>query len=679
MLKKLVLIFFLLSTIGIGIVFAQDGVVWNNFNNQKVKKSPKASTVFTLKEKTKVTSITTFHKPIKNGIPGTLMLKDSKGHKYGPWQAKGKLNNKYWEVTPNIVLEAGKYVVLTSSPTTWFYNARSKNAGFCKIKGEVVKPVKEEKKEAEKPAVKDNSVSKVIDNNKNDQVTDGTVTLDLQQKSFSEKTTVKILELTQEQSGTIRKAGFNFLANPVKLTANDKEDVRLNRTAKISVKANGLNTLDPNMIFAGYLYQGKWNFIRVNNINLNNGIVTFKAAHLSTFAIGTISKNELNQLESKEASVEIWAIQSVSNYLQQILAANMETSFQKLGINDQNWKNKIISLVVGDYRYIESCKNFHKNKPHETIKSIFKVVCEAIMTSVKCEPDFALLAYRSQAPIDQITKSVAYSKCNEAEMGILDVIGNKFDPEIVARDSSEIVNVAISSWQIEGMEDLYIAYRDGGNMRAGFTNSRGNFQEAKNLAPETVKKFREKYLELHAATKNTTVDNLTLKEIKETNKNSMIRLENFFKKRINNEQNIRNIASSIYRYIQPLENKGVIYRSEYSELVSTYTPVENVPATYTNAKWVESVLKTTVSPEQIADALSVKYKSFTNFLKYIEQNGWIRPMAVPRPQINLTPAQPTQPAVQPTTPTQPAKEEKTDVKEPVKKIINKFVDDLFKK
>lgn len=90
---------------------------------------------FTLSNKAKITFIMTYHWNSGRGATaGTITLIGEDGEQYGPW--KVTVNNKvYWEIRPNITLQAGKYKVLDSEPSTWSQNVGSSGFGMVRIKG----------------------------------------------------------------------------------------------------------------------------------------------------------------------------------------------------------------------------------------------------------------------------------------------------------------------------------------------------------------------------------------------------------------------------------------------------------------------------------------------------------------------------------------------------------------
>jgi len=104
--------------------------VFNNGNVDAVGNGPTSETVMVLSATTRITKITDYHWNNGQGAPaGSIGLRGPTGQTYGPWPAS--LTGKgYWVVTPNVVLPAGRYVVIDSDPSTWSQNARSGGAGM---------------------------------------------------------------------------------------------------------------------------------------------------------------------------------------------------------------------------------------------------------------------------------------------------------------------------------------------------------------------------------------------------------------------------------------------------------------------------------------------------------------------------------------------------------------------
>ena len=109
---------------------------WGNFNIKAVSNGPKQSTVFTVgSDGLFLQAIRTYHYNKGNGAtPGTITIK--KGSKtIGVYQANGNTGNSFWDVFPNIYLDAGTYTIIDSGKSTWSYNADSGNAGFAIVYG----------------------------------------------------------------------------------------------------------------------------------------------------------------------------------------------------------------------------------------------------------------------------------------------------------------------------------------------------------------------------------------------------------------------------------------------------------------------------------------------------------------------------------------------------------------
>ncbi len=111
--------------------------VWSNTNNAKVSNKPTKATTFKVAsgKKLKLKAISVYHyNGGKGKKPGTITLK--KGNNViGKWNAKGRSNNKWWDVFPNKTLSSGTYTIISSSKNTWSRNNKSKGAGFAQVYG----------------------------------------------------------------------------------------------------------------------------------------------------------------------------------------------------------------------------------------------------------------------------------------------------------------------------------------------------------------------------------------------------------------------------------------------------------------------------------------------------------------------------------------------------------------
>lgn len=114
--------------------------IFENGNIYGVTNGPTNETQFFIQQKTMITRIQNYHYFNYGVKPGFIGLVDSKGKRYGPWQAiglpgQGNVQNAYWEVEPNIVLPPGIYTVIDSDPSTWSVNPQSGGRGFTSVWG----------------------------------------------------------------------------------------------------------------------------------------------------------------------------------------------------------------------------------------------------------------------------------------------------------------------------------------------------------------------------------------------------------------------------------------------------------------------------------------------------------------------------------------------------------------
>lgn len=120
----------------------QSGVIFDNSIPAPVESVPLKPTRFTLYDSRTITSIKTFHwNGGKGALPGSIALQGKNKRLIGPWQASAiddgqGLANAYWEVKPNILLEAGTYTVLDSEPGTWSRNPAKGDMGIVRILGQ---------------------------------------------------------------------------------------------------------------------------------------------------------------------------------------------------------------------------------------------------------------------------------------------------------------------------------------------------------------------------------------------------------------------------------------------------------------------------------------------------------------------------------------------------------------
>lgn len=121
----------------------QPEVIFDNAIPTPVESVPLKPTRFTLYDSRTITSIRTFHwNEGRGALPGSIALQGKNKRLIGPWTAVAiddgqGLVNAYWEVKPNIVLDAGTYTVLDSEPGTWSRNPAKGDMGIVRVMGQI--------------------------------------------------------------------------------------------------------------------------------------------------------------------------------------------------------------------------------------------------------------------------------------------------------------------------------------------------------------------------------------------------------------------------------------------------------------------------------------------------------------------------------------------------------------
>jgi hypothetical protein len=114
--------------------------LFNNWNIYGVSNGGTAPT-FTLGRAAKITLISDYHYNYGKGEAlGTIGLRSSGGTVYGPWSvtgqtAQGGVVNGVWNAHPDVVIPAGTYTVMDSSPETWSQDSASHGVGFVLVDG----------------------------------------------------------------------------------------------------------------------------------------------------------------------------------------------------------------------------------------------------------------------------------------------------------------------------------------------------------------------------------------------------------------------------------------------------------------------------------------------------------------------------------------------------------------
>ncbi len=120
----------------------KESVIFYNGNDDSVSSGGR-SPRFSIDRPVWITNMFTYHYGY-SGTPGSIRIVSATGVEVGIWQARGRSGSPrpsyYWEITPEVVLQPGTYLVETSNPGSWSQNARSGGNGMVEIKGVYVNP-----------------------------------------------------------------------------------------------------------------------------------------------------------------------------------------------------------------------------------------------------------------------------------------------------------------------------------------------------------------------------------------------------------------------------------------------------------------------------------------------------------------------------------------------------------
>ena len=108
--------------------------LFSTMNIAGVNNNPTVPAKFILTETTLISSIENYHWNHGSGaVPGTIKLQEDGGTIYGPWDAVGVADNRYWLIQPYVELPAGTYTILDSSNETWANNSESGYRGMTTV------------------------------------------------------------------------------------------------------------------------------------------------------------------------------------------------------------------------------------------------------------------------------------------------------------------------------------------------------------------------------------------------------------------------------------------------------------------------------------------------------------------------------------------------------------------
>lgn len=162
--------------------------------------------------------------------------------------------------------------------------------------------------------------------------------LAIQEDTFSEDKKLTMKVLSELETKDYQNADFAFYGTPVEITLNDQEHTRLDVPVSITLqipKEHLRDLVAEELFFASY-YNGEWEYLLPDSINLDNGTATIKVHHFSFWAFGRPSEEKQIETYAKNLAALQWDNQNRSLKIKDALTRQYDDLFKSMGVNSDS-------------------------------------------------------------------------------------------------------------------------------------------------------------------------------------------------------------------------------------------------------------------------------------------------------------------------------------------------------
>ena len=169
--------------------------------------------------------------------------------------------------------------------------------------------------------------------------------IEFEADAFEESDNISLKVLSDEEAEAFINQDFEFVNNPVELTYGEQENVRLGVPALMSVKLPKDADEFSDYFFANY-YDGEWEYLIPNYIDLDNNTAVIEVAHFSFWGFGRLSEEEqIKNFASNLANLQ-WQRSKLKDNLNATLNRQYNDLFASLGVSDSNIRQKLTMDMI---------------------------------------------------------------------------------------------------------------------------------------------------------------------------------------------------------------------------------------------------------------------------------------------------------------------------------------------
>jgi|GEM_PF-2053832 len=296
--------------------------------------------------------------------------------------------------------------------------------------------------------------------------TDG-ASISVPKDSFASSTKINLV--TPEKIPTYDTNVSDMLGAPIEIAAGDKP-VRLDDGATLTFKIPAgqvATSSDAARLRVAYYNGQEWDYIKPDSVDIAQGTMTFTLYHFSLLAPTKLKGDEkITNDWIKAKALQDGLNKNIAKPHDIYSAQALDTSMEKLGINDVESKNKVLSSMLSDPEYKEMQSYYKENSQmfDDKLKLLIgkKIAGQVPMPILKK----ALMASKitgGTAAAAKALGNIVEGNYTDGAREIGDFITNQFVLGVAAKAAVAVTNYEIKTWKNSEVEAAFKAYRDGSN------------------------------------------------------------------------------------------------------------------------------------------------------------------------------------------------------------------------
>ena len=433
--------------------------------------------------------------------------------------------------------------------------------------------------------------------------------------------------------------GFEFIGEPVSITVQEKQTIRLNQPATVTFKIpdDKLSIAEEEEnIFAAYYNGESWEYFQPDKIDLDNKTIEFTTYHFSSYAVGKLSFDEQLKYYAERMATNTWAKEDQElNFVAKFEGYVNDIVADALGTESKETTRKIMQTLVKEIPYMGGMLISAANGDElEFAENFSSTLGKVILDQMELEGD---------AAGDLVTISSTYGKASgnlseddyeealkDITKGLATAIISKHPVGKMMVAATEVIDVAVTEWTDKSIEDAYQAYKNGAEGEHGYDLDAGDYTELRKQMRGINHKIYSDGIKAYCKRNKISIDDLSKAEEEKIRKETDIKLKNEFDNRISKEGEIDKQKSYHEKILKMFNERNLLTKGSfgYDVEMSLEDRIERLYLSmgkilsHTDKKFTTSTTagEGEISIEDVCKLLGIWYSDRTNGkTKYFEE------------------------------------------------------------